>query len=120
MTADDAFRRFVTGALLPDKAERLARLIATPRGKRRVLETLSHDFSAAISKESATPDKQVFWSQECFVFRPPQTFGDKRESFAVAYDELSATDAWLIVSTDGKFGMHRPEGKWDDGRTIAT
>jgi hypothetical protein len=119
MTADDVFRQFVARVLVPAKAERLDRLIGTPRGNHKALETMYHHFIAWLKPELATPKRQQFWSQECFVFRPPRTFGERRTSFAVAYDELSTTDSWLIVSADGKFGIHRPEGEWDQERTIA-
>jgi hypothetical protein len=119
MEPAEAWRKFVVGVLVPSKAERLASLIQTRRGQLKALDALSHDFHQAVRADVSVPRRDLFWQLPCLVFQPPSTFGAPRPSFASAYEELSTEDGWLVVSEDGRFGIYRPEGRWDDERTLA-
>jgi len=120
MEAPQVFRKFVSSVLTFDRAERLSRLVETARGQRKALDALSHEFQDYLRADVATPSREAFWSSPCLLFCSPKTFGERKVSFALAYEELSTQDSWLLVSEDGRFSVYRPEDRWDDERTLAT
>jgi len=119
MEAPDALRKFVVSVLVPAKAQRIQSLIQTRRGQMKALDSLSHDLKSAVRADLPTPERSSFWQLPCFLFRAPKTFGARWPSFEAAYEGLSTEDSWLLISEDGRFGVYRPEGRWDGERAFA-
>lgn len=120
MTPTDAFAHFAKRVLVPSKAERFIVLASSKKGKRKVLEALCHDFEAAVLKSAIQyRDRRSFQNNPCFAFHTSCGFGASFPSFSEAYDNLSLDDGWLILGTDGSFGVYRPESRWDAEVVIA-
>jgi hypothetical protein len=121
MEAAVAFVNFVRRVLTPAKAQRYATLAGNVKGHKKILKGLYHDFEAAIRPNAVRkgPYDQV-WDQPCFVFAETQGFGVEYVSVREAYEEVSSYDGWLIVLQDGSAGIHRPEGRWDAEKMIAS
>ena len=103
---------------------KLAASLHSPRrrkGRRKILQALSHEFEPAIRPETVQlrTDDAVF-SEPCYVFEARVGFGVEAPSVREAYDRLSIQDSWLILLRDGSAGIHRPEWRWDDERFIKT
>jgi len=111
MNAIEAFSAFIPRALTPTRADRYSRLANNPRGQRKLLGNLDHDFERSIR-----PDVQyrfVNRSLRCFAYHSSVGFGAEFPSVDEAYDRLSIVDGWLIVLADGSGGIYRPEARWD-------
>ncbi|HXE41936.1 MAG TPA: hypothetical protein VN516_02840, partial [Candidatus Baltobacteraceae bacterium] len=120
INAQQAFVKFVKCCLIPEKADRFAKLSETKNGQRKILDSLNHHFESAIRSNairSSSYDK--FLDSPCFVFHSPLGFGAEFDSVREAYDKLSIEDGWLILLRDGSIGIHRPEARWDDEKLIA-
>lgn len=114
MTATAAFVTFCQSMLLPEKARRYEALVSKPRGQKKLLESLCHDFDHAILPNCKLgADYSSIWSCGCFVFIGPSDFGVAYDSFERAYEKLSVKDSWLIIIENGLVGVYRPENRWD-------
>jgi len=119
--APSAFTAFVRRALEPEKARRFSALAETPKGRRKILQALCHEFESAIRPQvvHAHADDTVF-AQPCYIFEEHAGFGVEAPSVREAYDQLSIQDGWLILLRDASAGIHRPEGRWDREKFIKT
>ena len=119
MDAPSAFTAFVQRTLAPDKARRFAALAETPKGQRKLLRALSHEFGPAILPQAVqTRGDDSVWAQPCYIFEERLGFGIEAPSVRAAYDQLSIQDSWLIVVRDASAGIHRPESRWDAEKFI--
>ncbi len=120
MNATETFTAFVTRVLNPAKARRLAVLVSSDKGQRKVLNGLCHEFQPAIRAAAIrTKDYSQLWEKPCFAFHPRVGFGAEFSTVREAYGELSMDDSWLIVLQDASQGIHRPEARWDDEKLLA-
>ena len=119
MDAPSAFAAFVQRTLTPDKARRFSALAETPKGQRKVLQALCHEFEPAILPQAvqARGDDSA-WTQPCYIFEERLGFGVEAPSLRAAYDQLSISDSWLILLRDASAGIHRPEWRWDAEKFI--
>lgn len=119
MSADEAFISFARNVLVLEKARRYEALIATPRGRKKFLGCLYHDFDDAILPACERGnDYMAILGFACFVFFEPEGFGAAFASVENAYNKLSDRDGWLILTDDGSAGVYRPENRWDAERMI--
>jgi len=120
MTVEKAFKTFAKRVMQPARAARYTSLLATAKGKRRILASLDHALEMAILPNAiGSQDYSSVLDKPCFVFHSPRPFGDSASSVRQALSELSLTDGWLILVNDGSAAVLRPEGRWDAERLIA-
>jgi hypothetical protein len=91
-------------------------LVGTKKGREKFLSVLYHEFEQSIRPNRAVKKQShdEIWARPCYVFSPPQDFGIPFASLREAHDSLDADDSWLIVTSDGAIGIHRPEDHWDN------
>jgi hypothetical protein len=117
--APSAFTAFVHRTLTSDKARRFAALAETPKGQRKVLRALCHEFEPAILPHAVHAGvEDSVWAQPCYIFEERLGFGIEAPSARNAYDQLSIQDSWLIILRDASAGIHRPESRWDAEKFI--
>jgi hypothetical protein len=119
MDAQEAFITFVGRVLIREKAERYTALATTKNGFKKILTGLCHEFEH-ITMPSAVrgQDYSAILNTPCFVYYEPMGFGIEFSTVREAYEKLSITDSWLIITGDGSAGIHRPENRWDDERLL--
>ncbi len=94
--------------------ERYTALLKTKAGEKRFIDNLYRlDLQFKSDVVSKDIDEQLF-GRDCVVFRDGYQFGQKFDSITDALPELEMLDAWLIVSTDSKVAIYRPESYFDD------
>jgi hypothetical protein len=119
--ASSAFVAFVQRALEPEKARRFTALAETPKGRRKILQALCHEFEPAIRPDVVQQRRDdIVFAQPCYIFEERVGFGVEAPSVREAYDQLSLHDSWLILLRDASAGIHRPEARWDDEKFIKT
>jgi hypothetical protein len=119
MDAQIAFVGFVNRVLTAKKAVRFTAIAATETGRRRILDSLNHEFAPAIRADAIRHnDREKLYGHACYVFHSGTGFGVEFTTVREAYAELSTEDGWLILLRDGSAGLHRPEGRWDDEKWI--
>lgn len=111
MNAISAFSAFLGHALAPARAARYSGLAGTPKGQRKLLDSLNHDFDRAIRPNSRRG--RVDRRAPCYAYHSSVGFGAEFSAVAEACDHLSGSDGWLIVLSDGSGGIYRPEARWD-------
>ena len=117
MKPEEAFAKFVRGALAPAKAERYLALHGSKKGKAKILADLYHGFEDAIRPEVVRAG-ETQGTDACFVFAETQGFGVEYSHVGEALDALALDDGWLIVTQDGTMGVYRPESRWDDQKLM--
>jgi len=117
MSAVQAFSAFVSLALTPARATRYSGLANRPKGQKRVLDSLYHDFERAIRPDAKR--RAVDRRARCYAYHSSLGFGAEFPSVAEAYSKLGSDDGWLIIVSDGSAGIYRPESRWDAAVEIA-
>src|ERR1700683_2281570 len=108
MDPQEALVAFVSRVLVPAKARRMAALVATEKGRSRILNSLDHDFERAIRPGAVRPvGRSVASQRPCYVFHQSIGFGHAFASVREAYARLSNEEGWLIVFQDASAGIFR-------------
>lgn len=114
MDAREAFSIFTGRVLERANATRLAALLGTLKGERRILERLHNDFAAALqSHVTICNDYSAVWDVPCYIFCLGTPFGESAKTVKKAYDALALREGWLILLQDGSAAIFRPENHWD-------
>jgi hypothetical protein len=119
MDAQEVFIRFVSCVLVREKAERYGAIATTKKGQTKIFVGLCHEFGNVILPGAVRgKDYGSIFVKPCFVYYEPMGFGVEFRTVREAYEELSLTDSWLIITMDASTGIHRPENRWDDERLL--
>ncbi len=107
MIAADALKVFLNTALL-NKKERYLGFISKSKNRNKFLDTIYHELEGDLDssyKSKSLPANA--WELPGLLFEPPNTFGEPILSLKDADSNL--TDAFLVISVDGKYAIHGPE-----------
>ena len=119
MNAVQALDRFLQQTLDPLKARRYCDLILRPKGQRRFLGDLYHavgnSFRAGL-RNTPLSDRQR--AQPGYSFSEVRGFGASETSLNDGFEELMPNTGWLLIDTEGRFGIYQPEDMIDDRREI--
>lgn len=118
MNEIEAFSSFVSKALENEKSRRYLSLAGTKKGKKKILDDLCHGFESAILNKNIVDSDSGYSSKACYLYSGPTGFGIRYDTVLSAYEDVSMDDSWLIISDDGRYGIHRPESRWDDEKKI--
>lgn len=107
--AQAALRFFLSHVALPDKRKRYLDLISRPNSRRKFLNTVYHELelhlNTAMRVESLSPR---MLRMSGYRFQPyDDVFGDPVGTLASVV--ASFDESFLVVSADGKVGIHGPE-----------
>jgi len=111
MDATQALAQFLSGAL-SRRRDRYVEFASKPKTQAKLLEALHHElhdcFDSAVVKQSL-PERA--WSAAAFLYSPEAGFGLSFGSLRLATEHLP--DAFLALTQDGVFGVHREEDSID-------
>ena len=89
--------------------------MASPRGTKKFLASLSHDFVRALDRTYVVErvDDDAL-DQLGELYRSDGTTSTGAMSMRQLYDEAPWEGGWLLIGATGTIGVHRPEGWIDD------
>lgn len=119
MNAIQALDRFLQQTLDPLKARRYCDLILRPKGQRRFLGDLYHTIGSSFRvglRDTRLSDLQR--AQPGYSFSEVRGFGTPEISLNDGFEELMLNTGWLLIDTEGGFGIYQPEDMIDDQRQI--
>ena len=105
--ARDAILRFLSGALALRK-ERYLEFASRPKAQGKLLADFYHHFASCFAKQAVVQQlPSEAWSSVAYSFAPPREFGVRWTTLREGYDNMG--EAQLLVTADGKFGIHTQE-----------
>jgi hypothetical protein len=113
MTSEEALRYFLSRALQERWRDRYTSLIQTKRGQKRLLADLWHEFESRLDPAKVVNNLPAeVWAAPAYIFRQNMPFGQEEISVQSAFD--SVEDGCLIIDSNGRYGVHKPEDMVDD------
>lgn len=111
----ELLKNFISKAIINNKIDRYFALLNTRKGKIKFLKELNHNFESSLkpnlkSNITLSEIKNI----PVFTFSGFKGFGIHYNTFSEAYEDFSNYDSWIIIGSDGKYGVYRPESYWDD------
>jgi len=97
---------------LARRRDRFVEFASRPKAQDKLLAALYHDLHECFDRRrvvDAFPDP--VWRAPAWAFAPPDCFGLRYESFGDAVEDL--VDSFLVISLDGRYGLHREETRVD-------
>ena len=115
--AEEALRFFLSQAVLPDKRARYLDLISRPKSRKKFLDTFYHELEYHLD-----PARRVGSLSLAQLALPGYRFDHYDEALGVPEETMAAAatsmeESVLVISADGKIGIHTPES-FIDGRTF--
>lgn len=119
MTSIEALDNFLRHTLDPGKADRYCDLIQRPGGQKRFLSDLYHTVGNCFRADLRSVTLSVMQrEQPGFSFSESRGFGVVETSLEEAYELLMPDTGWLLIDSNGKFGIYQPEDMIDDQRQM--
>jgi len=119
MNPIEALGRFLRQTLDPVKAERYCDLIQRPKGQKRFLADLYHVMEDCFRADlSDTPLSAQQRGEPGYSYSESRGFGFPENSMDEGYDALMPDTGWLLIDTEGRFGIYQPEDMVDNQRQI--
>ena len=119
MNATEALDKYLRQILEPTRAERYCDLIRRPKGQKRFLSDLYHTFADCIRGGLADSDlNDAQMGSPGFSYSEWRGFGVVEPSIEIGFDSLMPNTGWLLIDTNGGFGIYQPEDMIDDRRQI--
>ncbi len=105
--AQDALVAFFSRTLAR-RHERYVALVSRPKGQQKLLGEFYHRLWDCFEPRHVVGDlPKAAWSTPAYVYGPAPPFGARWPSLRAAYGEL--TEGQLLVTEDGRFGIHAQE-----------
>ena len=119
MNATEALDKFLRQTLDPRKARRYCDLIQRPKGQNRFLGDLYHTIGDCFRVGLRdTPLSEWQRIQPGYSYSEARGFGLSENSLDGGYDALMPDTGWLLIDTEGRYGIYQPEDMIDDQRQI--
>ena len=111
MDAKQAIETFLAKAL-KNKKERYLGFVSKPKTQRKFLDSIYHDLQDVLDdkKKIDSLPKHVL-SMSGYKFQPPNHFGEPISSISEICDSFD--ESFLVVTSDGRYGIHGPESYID-------
>jgi hypothetical protein len=116
MDANEALIAFLTRALRHRRRERYIGFVSSPKARHKILEDFYHKFQDALNPANIVSElPPAAWQASAYCFAASGEFGTEAPSLQSAYD--SHRDAFLLITRDARYGVHReeestPTGEW--------
>jgi len=93
---------------LSNKRSRYLGFISKPKSQKKFLDAIYHELETSLDSSMKVKDfPSTIFEEEGFLFSPPNTFG---EPISTLKEGLRKNDeSFLLISKDGKYGIHGPE-----------
>ena len=119
MDAQEALETFLSRALVRSKRARVLGFIAKPKSRAKFLDAIYHDLENYLdrAKQVDSLPKSVV-SMPGYKYQPPEIFGQPIPNLSEFYYGLD--ESYLVVTIDGKYGIHGPETYSDSRAFYAT
>lgn len=110
-----ALEKFIRKVVIPTKARRYIELIQNPRGQKKFLGLLYHEFECVIKDNCGR--RKLSKSQLAlsgWIFTGRGDFGEVARTIEAGMNDLYPDTGWLIIDSEGDYGVHQPEDIIDD------
>ena len=107
MDATDAIVRLLSGSLAR-RRDRYVEFASRPKARNKLLKDFYHQLAECFDERTLVSDLPAeAWSSAAYSYAPPKEFGVPWESLREAYKDMG--EARLLVTQDGRFGIHTRE-----------
>ena len=103
---------------LAKRRDRYAEFAARPKSQPKILHALHHDLLECFDRAHVVESlPESAWNLPAYRFSSRSKFGAASSSLREAYE--AERDAFLIVTQDGRYGVHREEDLIDSRRGLS-